>query len=548
MAARSTPILRLLYWMRSFAPLVFFCLISAFAQDLSFPDSRSLTWRAQELEEAGKTTEAWLLYTQAARIDPKNSLAAGKATQLRTKALAGANLISGKETPVEPDANDPLIHISEAELREAPRLLPPPSLAPSTNKITLTLTGDAKTIYTRLLQHFGIEVLFDGEYDNPQNRQVQLEDASFDEALYLAGVATNSFVNPLSPQLAMVIRDTDQKRRDQERNVAIILPMPTTISAPEAQELARAIQQIFELQRVSIDSVRGMMLIRDRWSKVKPAELALSQLLSYRGQVMVEVEFYEVSDQSTLSFGFSLPTQSQLIPLVKRPNLTPAIVNGFTNAMTFGGGATLFGLGVTSAKLFASMTHSNTRSIYTTQLRSLDGLAATVHIGDRYPIITATANFLDTGAGSTPGNTQVAAPQIQFEDLGLTIKLTPHMHANGEISMELDSEFKVLTGQTNNNIPVIANRKYTGTVRLKAGEWAVAAGLVTRSVSPNVSGLNGVSQIPVLGPLLSSSGNSKSFGQTLLVVRPYVIGAVPAENPLREIFTGSESRFPAPTR
>jgi hypothetical protein len=510
------------------------------AQDSPFVDSNSLAWRAQTFEEAGQITQAYLLYSQAAMIDSKNTYAAGKVAQLRTKALENVRLAP----TAAPEANTPLQEISDQDMRDISRLLPPPSLAPKASRITLSHTADAKTIYTKVLSHFGIDLLFDGDYDNAAQRTVKLEDASFDEAIYITNLATNSFVNPISEKLAMVIRDTDQKRRDQERTVAITLPIDTAISSPEAQELGRAIQQIFELQRVSIDTVRGMMLIRDRWSKVKLAQLALSQLLQLRGQVSLDVEFYEVAEQSNLSFGFSLPTSSQLVPLVKRPNLLPATINGFKNLLTFGGGTTLFGLGVTSANIFASMTYSKTQSLYETQIRALDGLPATVHIGDRYPIITQTTSF----GASTDANSLATAPQIQFEDLGLTIKITPHMHRNGEISLEVESEFKVLTGQTNNDIPVIANRKYTGTVRLKQGEWAVAAGLVTQNESINRSGLAGISRIPVLGAALSTNGRDRQIGQTLLVIRPRIIGAVSSDQPARALFTGPETKFLAPTR
>ncbi len=522
---------------------VLFIATFAAAQDSPFVDSKSLAWRAQTLEEQGQITQAYLLYNQAATIDSTNTFAAGKAAQLRTKALENVRLAPIPPAAAGLDPSDPSIRITDQEMRDIARLLPPPSLIPMAARINLTLTDDSKTIYTKVLSHFGIDLIFDSDYDNTGERTVKLEDASFDEAIYITNLATNSFVNPLSDKLAMVIRDTDQKRRDQERTVAIAMPMDTAISSPEAQELGRAIQQIFDLQRVSIDTVRGIMMVRDRWSKVKLAELALSQLLQFRGQVALDVQFYEVAEQSNLSFGFSLPTSSQLIPLVRRPNLIPAVVNGFKNALTFGGGATLFGLGVTSANLFASMTYSKTQSLYETQLRALDGLPATVHIGDRYPIITQTTSF---GGGST-SNSLATAPQIQFEDLGLTVKITPHMHGNGEISLELDSEFKVLTGQTNNDIPVIANRKYTGTVRLRPGEWAVAAGLVTQNESINRSGLAGISRIPVAGAALSTNGKDKQIGQTLLVIRPRIIGVVPSDNPGRALFTGPETKFLAPT-
>ncbi|MFO0508661.1 MAG: hypothetical protein ACK5YZ_01500, partial [bacterium] len=234
---------------------------------LAQEDALSLLWRAQSLENAGRITEAWLLYSQAALLEPRNRLALGKASQLRAKALekASFSLPGGASAPT-----GPIEQISAEDLAMIERLTPPPALTPRAGPpLTLDLKGDGKDIYTRVFAHFGIDVVFDGDYEIPRDRHIVLTAASFAEAVYTAGLVTNSFVNPLSPWLALVARDTDQKRREQERNVAITLPIPTAISSPEAQDLGRAIQQIFELQKVSIDTVRGMLLVRDRWSKVK---------------------------------------------------------------------------------------------------------------------------------------------------------------------------------------------------------------------------------------------------------------------------------------
>jgi hypothetical protein len=518
--------------------LGFLCL----AQQAAPGDLTKLMWRAQELEEKGETLLAWMAYTQIAGLDRSNQLAAGKSLQLRTAALSNATLSSAAASPLEAEA-DPNLAITEQELKEARELLPPPSLQPNKSLVSLRLSTDARTLTQRLFSQFGIEVIFDGDYDNRNDLRFQIDDATFDQAAYAWGLVTNSFLIPLAPKLALVVRDTDQKRREQERTVATTMPIPTAISSPEAQELARAIQQMFELQRVAIDTTRGTLLVRDRWSKVRLAEAALTQLLSLRGQVMIECELYEINEQSNMSFGFSLPTSSQLIPFIKDAKFIRPAATG--NFFGFGGGVTLFGLGITTANLFASMTYSHVESLYRSQLRSLDGLAANLHIGDRFPIITAQ---ITTQFQNTPGqNVLASAPQIQFEDLGLTLKITPHIHGNREVTMDVESEFKVLTGQTNNDIPVIANRKYTGTVRLKEGEWAVAAGLITSSEARNISGLAGLSQIPILGPALSSNGRDRRRGQTLLVLRPRIIGTPPSENLTRAIFTGTETRYYAPS-
>jgi general secretion pathway protein D len=515
----------------------------ACAQQMTPPDLTKLMWRAQELEERGETLLAWLAYSQIAGLDRANDLAAGKALQLRTSALAKATITSNASFPGDREVSEEM-RIDDRELREARELLPPPTLNAKKTLVSMRLTADSKALTQRLFDQFGIEVIFDGDYDNRNDLRLVLDETDFEAAVYAWGLVTNSFVIPLSPKLALIVRDTDQKRREQERVVATTMPIPTAISSPEAQELARAIQQMFELQRVAIDTTRGTLLVRDRWSKVRLAEAALSQLLSLRGQVMIECELYEINEQSNLSFGFSLPRTSQLIPIIGNPKFIRPAVSGTFNAIGFGGGATLFGLGVTTANIFASMTHSRVSSLYVSQLRSLDGLSANLHIGDRFPIITAQ---IQTQFQNTPGqNVLASAPQIQFEDLGLTLKITPHVHGNRDVTMDVESEFKVLTGETNNDIPVIANRKYTGTVRLKDGEWAVAAGLITSNEARTLTGIAGLSSIPILGPALSSNGRDVRRGQTLLILRPRIIGASPAENSVRPIFTGSETRYYSP--
>ncbi len=89
----------------------------------------------------------------------------------------------------------------------------------------------------------------------------------------------------------------------------------------------------------------------------------------------------------------------------------------------------------------------------------LDGQAATLHVGSRYPIITNT--YVGNTAGSV-GTVYTPPPTVNYEDLGLVLKVTPSLHDGGEMTLDLDTEFKVLGAQTSSGIPIIANRKYHG--------------------------------------------------------------------------------------
>jgi type II secretory pathway component GspD/PulD (secretin) len=186
------------------------------------------------------------------------------------------------------------------------------------------------------------------------------------------------------------------------------------------------------------------------------------------------------------------------------------------------------------------MTSSTADTLLRSTLRSVDGQPASLHVGDKYPIMSQ--NYSGAIQGSGQGYTP--PPTFNFEDLGLVLKVTPRIHGDGEVSLEVESEFKVLTGKAANGIPVISNRKLNCKVRLKDGEWAVVAGLISSTEARTLSGIAGLAGVPVLGPLLSQHGRDKNTSTTLLVIKPRVINPPASDEPAPAFWVGSESRLP----
>ena len=90
----------------------------------------------------------------------------------------------------------------------------------------------------------------------------------------------------------------------------------------------------------------------------------------------------------------------------------------------------------------------------------MDGLPATLHVGEKYPIITS-GYFGNT---SSSGTVYTPPPTVSFEDLGLMIKVTPHVSSADEVTLDLDAEFKLLGATSSDGIPVIANTQYQSKV------------------------------------------------------------------------------------
>jgi hypothetical protein len=441
-------------------------------------------------------------------------------------------LSTSEVLPPKPDQTvaDVPSTISAEDLDEVRRLRPPPELKATPGRKSLDLKGDAKSVFEQAAHAFGLDTVFDGEYAAGPPLHIRLDEVGYRDALRTLEAATGSFIVPLGERLFLVVKDTTQKRSEMEPVVAIAIPIPDPVTVQEAQELARTVQQAMEIQKLSVDPDRHMVLLKDRISKVLPARALFEQLAHSRAQVTIDVQFLEVDRSSLISYGLLLPN-SFPIPFVGNGGTAGAV----QSLARFLFGHPLFGLGIADAGTFANMNDALGKNLLEAQIRSLDGATATFHVGDKYPITTA--RFL--GRSSVP-------PSFNFEDLGLVLKITPHVHGMEEVSLDINAEFKVLAGQSSNGIPVISTRKLESKVRLRTGEWAIVAGIMSTSEAKSVTGVAGLSSLPVLGPLFRRNDINKQSTDVVLVLKPELVNLPPSESINETLFLGSESRLNVP--
>lgn len=487
-------------------------------------------------ERAGDTLHAFLLYARAASLDPTNvSYATHKAALQGMAALTGhQELAPDLLTEPDPDAV-PSERINARDLLDMRESRLPPRLAGASGKKSFDLKGDARMIFEKVAEAYGLLVVFEADYQSPPQFTFRINDVDFAEAFRALETVGNSFVVPVNERLALVVRDTPQKRTERSPTMAVEIPIPERMSVQEAQEIMTAVQQTLDIRRIVTDPTRHMVFLRDQASKIDAARQMFYNLSRLRPQIEIDVEFLSVDKTSSLQYGLSLPTQFSFTNF--QGSLTLPTVLRTLERLT--GAATPLGLAVTNASVTAMMSRSSSTVLLNSQVVSLDGQAATLHVGSRYPIISN--QYVGNTSGST-GQVFTPPPTINFEDLGLVLKVTPSLHEGGEVTLDLDTEFKVLGAQTSVGIPIIGNRKYTGKVRLKDGEWAVVAGLVQESDSDNQSGLPGLSHIPILGRLFSQNDIEKSSSEVLLILKPHPMTLGPWDTISKSIWIGTETR------
>jgi len=428
--------------------------------------------------------------------------------------------------------------LSQEELEDIRRLKPPPRLAGAPGRQNLALTGDAKALFQQTAKAFGLDCVFDADYQPGPTLRLRIEGAPFDEALHQLEAATGSFVAPVSERLFLVAKDTPQKRAEIEPTVAVGVPIPDPVTVQEAQELARTVQQAMEILRLVVDADNHLVYMKDRASKVLPAQALFEQLAGGRAQVEVDLELLEVDRTDVLSLGLNFPSEFPLAYLGGAFHSRPSVAMDFSRMLVFGGGRTLFGFGLGDAQALANATRSSARTLMRAQVRSLDGSAASFHVGDRYPILSGA--YMAGGYGGL-----MMPPNFNFEDLGLVLKLTPRVHGLEEVSLELEAEFKVLAGQTLNGIPVISNRKLQSKVRLLEGQWGVVAGLMNVSEARSVTGIAGLASLPGVGRAFRQHTRNRESTEVLLLLKPRLINPPPM-GPAPLMYLGSEARLRIP--
>ena len=235
-------------------------------------------------------------------------------------------------------------------------------------------------------------------------------------------------------------------------------------------------------------------------------------------------------------------------------------LTGCTNGVySCNGALTTFGLSPGTASVNLNLNSSESRELDQLQLRLGDGEPATLRTGTRYPIQTSSFSSLGASGVNIPGLTGAGAsgslssllasyggsvpniPQVEYQDLGLTLKATPKVMRNDEIALTLDFKIDSLAGSSINGNPVLNNRAYAGVVTLKEGDSVVVLSELDKSESRAVSGTPGITEIPGLNDL-TGNDNQKNYASLLIVMTPHVVRGTQAagHSPMMRVERGQQ--------
>jgi type II secretory pathway component GspD/PulD (secretin) len=210
----------------------------------------------------------------------------------------------------------------------------------------------------------------------------------------------------------------------------------------------------------------------------------------------------------------------------------------------FGGGLTL--TGVTTSGITGNLAFNSSEShvIDNITMRVQDKDEATIKAGERYPIMTSSySNFGGTSLGipglSSAGlSSQLAAlginpaalqsglsqtiPQVQYQDLGLTLKVKPSIQKDRTVTLNIALKITSLAGQSLNDIPILSSQEYTAITTLDQGASAMVVSALSKQDSQAVSGVPGLSELPGFQSTTNKQTQT-DFSNLVIVITPHIV-------------------------
>lgn len=493
---------------------------------IRFEAAAQTVHEGQKLREDGKLDEAVAAFQKALSMDP--SLFIAKQELNRT-----VKMINDQRNP-QPQAAGPPVGL-EKRVHEAAG---PVELAPISNiPITVKLTDKSDTVFRTIGQLAGINVLFDPDY-TPRQIKVELNGVTLEEALEITALESKTFWRPVTLNTIFVAQDNPAKRKELEQSVLKTFYL-TNLSAPtELQDVVNAIRAVLDVQRVQQLLSQNALVVRGTPDQIALAEKLVEDLDKARPEVIVDIAIMQVSKDKSRTLGLSPPT-SATIALQDNINTTTTTTGTTTSGtgatVTSGTGttginlntlgnlnATNFQVTIPPANLSAVMSDSDTKLIQNPQVRALDGQKASLKIGDRIPIATGSFQPGIGGVGINP----LVNTQFQYTDVGVNIDITPHVHANGEITLKILMDVSAVTGQSNIggiSQPIIGQRKIEHEIRLKDGEANLLGGIMEDQQTKALSGIPGLAQIPILRYLFGQTTQDHSQNEIIFAIVPHII-------------------------
>jgi general secretion pathway protein D len=510
-----------------------------------FQTAQKHVYDGLKMRAQGQLGESLIEFQKAHALDPASAVAAQEiaTTQEMIQRERKRVAETGKESTPEQHALTPAEEAKREMKERISRILPVPELRPLNAVPVQHLkihNQPVKVLFETLAKVAGscadcqsTNVLWDPEYQPAarNNFTVDFDDVTIQQALDYTAMLTKSYWKALSPNTIFITNDNPNKRRDYADMVAQTFYLANVTSPQEIQEIVNTVRSVAELQRVVAFTSQNAIILRGEADQVALAGKMINDLDKPRSEVVVDILVLAASSTfsrqitaAVASTGLNVPVNFSPRPGLQVP--TKSTDTSKTVEMPLANLGRLassdFSITLPGALLQAALSDANTKVLQSPEIRSVDNAKATLKVGDREP--TASGSF-QPGVGGAGVNPLVNT-QFTYIDVGVNVDLTPRVHENGEVSMHVELDISSVNGTVNLggiNEPIISQKKVVHDIRMKDGEVNLLCGLTQQQDNKSVTGIPGLSSIPLIRRLFTGESIDHSRSDLMIALIPHIV-------------------------
>ena len=483
--------------------------------------------RVRERVDKGDWRAAQTEVLLALRLDPEN-------TQARELQVQIAAQLRGEAPPPKTDGEK-----AAAELF-------------STQPVTLRFRDtDIKEVFEVLSRTAGVNIITDESL--PAKRVTTFfKDLPLREAFNLILASNRLFAKRVAPNTVIVIPDNPAKRQQYDE----LMVQTFYLNDADAKVAVNLLRTILNTRQIFVNEKLNALVVRETPEKIELARKLLAANDRSGAEVEIELEVLEVDWNRLENLGIDIQPRSYSVTL----NLPTGIpVNDFWNTIKTASTVT-----ITNPSLILNIAKNdgNTKILANPTVRILDRQKARLLIGQRFPFLISSLSSVPATAGvpttpTTPGVTPTGAvttteTRVEYRDTGLKLTLTPTIHLNGEVTVELNFEISALGPPiagvaAAQLLPPVNTRNLDTFIKVKNGETRLLGGLLSTVDSSANSRIPFLSDIPILGRLFVSGDQTQTRTDVLISLTPRLVKILDRPEADVELFSsGTADSFGAP--
>jgi len=339
---------------------------------------------------------------------------------------------------------------------------------------------------------------------------LQFTDTTLEQALAQLARNYGLFFRFLDAHTLVVAPDTPEKRQ-QYRDYWMYT---FRIEYTRAANVLQILRQTLRLDYVATDPQQETITVVGARDQVEAAARLIAQVDVAPAEVLIHMDILEINRSLLQQYG--LQVASPGVPGVESALQPEPKIQLDPGPILSRSDFALVNLPSLVARLLKQSAHA--RLLQSVPVRTVEGVPGRIRFGSEIPVPQTTFVPFATGGPATQPITSFI-----YRVIGLNIDLTPKVHENGDITIQVVVESSSVAGQGFGGAPVFSTSRIEKTIRLRPNETSLIAGLIREQMRDVVEGLPGLESIPILGNLLSRHSREREENEIIVLLTPYLV-------------------------